>query len=52
MLKNLRSKFLTPWMFWLAFLGIILLGGLVAGIFVFWKGLSITNLTDLVPWGL
>jgi Ni/Fe-hydrogenase subunit HybB-like protein len=52
MLKNLRSKILTPWMFWLAFLGIILLGGLVAGIFVFWKGLSITNLTDLVPWGL
>ena len=52
MLKNLRSKFLTPWMFWLAFLGIILLGGLVAGIFIFWKGLSITNLTDLVPWGL
>jgi Ni/Fe-hydrogenase subunit HybB-like protein len=52
MLKNLRAKFLTPWMFWLAFLGIILLGGLVAGIFVFWKGLSITNLTDLVPWGL
>ena len=52
MLKNLRSKFLTPWMFWLAFLGIILLAGLVAGILVFWKGLSITNLTDLVPWGL
>jgi molybdopterin-containing oxidoreductase family membrane subunit len=39
-------------MLWLGFLGIILLGGLVAGIFVFWKGLSITNLTDLVPWGL
>jgi Ni/Fe-hydrogenase subunit HybB-like protein len=30
----------------------ILLGGLAAGILVFWKGLSITNLTDLVPWGL
>jgi Ni/Fe-hydrogenase subunit HybB-like protein len=52
MLKNLRSNFLTPCMFWLAFLSIILLGGLAAGIFVFWKGLSITNLTDLVPWGL
>jgi Ni/Fe-hydrogenase subunit HybB-like protein len=23
-----------------------------AGILVLWKGLSITNLTDLVPWGL
>ena len=46
------KKFITPWIAWLAFLGLILLGGLVAGILVFWKGLSITNLTDLVPWGL
>src|SRR6266542_6887605 len=52
MLKNLRSKLFTPWMFWLGFLALILLGGLVGGIFVFWKGLSITNLSDLVPWGL
>ena len=53
MLKNLRSKLIiTPWMIWLGFLGIILLGGLFAGILVFWKGLGITNLTDLVPWGL
>lgn len=53
MLKNLRFKLvITPWLAWLGFLGIILLGGLVAGILVFWKGLGITNLTDLVPWGL
>ena len=52
MLKNLRSRLFTPWMLWLGFLGLILLGGLVGGIFVFWKGLSITNLSDLVPWGL
>ena len=52
MLRNLRSKLFTPWMMWLGLMGIVLLGGLVAGIFVFWKGLSITNLTDLVPWGL
>jgi len=53
MFKNLRSKLvITPWAIWLGFLGIILLGGLIAGILVFWKGLSITNLTDLVPWGL
>jgi molybdopterin-containing oxidoreductase family membrane subunit len=51
--KNLRSKLvITPWIAWLGFLGILLLGGLVAGILVFWKGLGITNLTDLVPWGL
>jgi Ni/Fe-hydrogenase subunit HybB-like protein len=46
------KKLITPWSAWLAFLGIILLGGVGAGIFVFWKGLGITNLTDLVPWGL
>jgi Ni/Fe-hydrogenase subunit HybB-like protein len=46
------KKFITPWTAWLAFLGIILLGGLVSGILVFWKGLGITNLTDMVPWGL
>lgn len=46
------KKFVTPWTAWLAFLGIILLGGLVAGILVLWKGLGITNLTDMVPWGL
>ena len=48
----MAKKFITPWTAWLAFLGILLAGGLIAGILVFWKGLSITNLTDLVPWGL
>ena len=48
-----RAKFtVTPWMIWLAILGIILLSGLVAGILVLWKGLGLTNLTDNVPWGL
>jgi Ni/Fe-hydrogenase subunit HybB-like protein len=46
------KKLITPWTIWLAFLGSILLGGLAGGILVLWKGLSITNLTDLVPWGL
>jgi len=46
------KKLITPWTAWLAFLSVLLLGGLVAGILVFWKGLGITNLTDLVPWGL
>jgi len=46
------KRLITPWTAWLAFLGTILLGGLVAGILVLWKGLSVTNLTDLVPWGL
>jgi len=47
-----RKIVITPWMIWLAFMSIILLSGLVAGILVLWKGLSITNLTDQVPWGL
>jgi Ni/Fe-hydrogenase subunit HybB-like protein len=53
MAKKLRLKLvITPWIIWLALLSVILLGGLIGGILVFWKGLGITNLTDLVPWGL
>ena len=53
MLQMLRSKpIITVWTIWLASLGSIVLLGLVAGILVLWKGLSLTNLTDLVPWGL
>lgn len=46
------KRLLTPWNAWLSFLGILILGGLASGIMVFWKGLSITHLTDRVPWGL
>jgi Ni/Fe-hydrogenase subunit HybB-like protein len=46
------KKLITPWTAWLALLGLILVGGAIAGIMVFWKGLGITNLTDRVPWGL
>ncbi len=52
MLKKISTKIITPWMIWLSLLGVILVSGLVGGVFVFWKGLGITNLTDLVPWGL
>jgi len=50
--KTIRENIFTPWGLWLAFLGTLLLAALVAGLSVFWFGLSITNLTDLVPWGL
>jgi menaquinone reductase, integral membrane subunit len=50
--KTIRENIFTPWGLWLSFLGVILLSALVAGIMIFWKGLVITNLTDLVPWGL
>ena len=53
MFKKLLSRLVfTPWTIWLGVMGIILLAGLIGGILIFWKGLSITNLTDLVPWGL
>jgi Ni/Fe-hydrogenase subunit HybB-like protein len=51
-LKTIRENIYTPWGLWLGALGLILLVAAVAGIAVFWRGLVITNLTDLVPWGL
>ncbi len=54
MLRNLRIQkpVLSPLLIWFTLMGVLLLAGLVSGLLVFWKGLSITNLTDLVPWGL
>jgi Ni/Fe-hydrogenase subunit HybB-like protein len=51
-MKTVKSFFTTAWGLWLTFLGLFLVVGLGAGLYVFWKGLSVTNLTDLVPWGL
>lgn len=56
MLRNLRLTLphlsISRWTVWLGFLALVLLAALAAGILVFWNGLWITNLTDLVPWGL
>src|SRR5512142_540872 len=43
---------ITPWVLWLALLGVILAAAAFAGLQVFINGLWITNLTDLVPWGM
>lgn len=51
-LKTIRENITTPWGLWLAFLAMLLIIALVSGLSVFWFGLSITNLTNLVPWGL
>lgn len=40
------------WWFWLGFLAILLTSGLIGAGLVFWNGLVVTNLSDLVPWGL
>jgi Ni/Fe-hydrogenase subunit HybB-like protein len=43
---------ISPWITWIGILVILMATGVVAGIMVLWKGLSLTNLTDMVPWGL
>lgn len=50
----LRTKglILTPFHAWVAFLALLITTGLVAAMIVFSRGLVVTNLTDLVPWGL
>jgi Ni/Fe-hydrogenase subunit HybB-like protein len=54
MITSLRARLPkpSPWLAWLAFLGLFLAAGALAGVMVLWKGLSLTNLTDFVPWGL
>jgi molybdopterin-containing oxidoreductase family membrane subunit len=48
-----RFPWLTPGLLaWIAFLGVLLIIGLVAAVQVLLKGLEVTNLTDAVPWGL
>ncbi len=43
---------ITPWMIWVGVLSLFLAAGAASGVLVLWKGLSLTHLTDLVPWGL
>ncbi len=51
--SNTQRKFqLTPFQIWVGLLGTLMAVGAVAGIMVFVNGLYITNLSDLVPWGL
>src|SRR3990172_12192516 len=54
MIAKLGARLRKPsiWLAWLAFLGLFLVPGVIGGVMVLWKGLSVTNLTDLVPWGL
>ena len=50
-IKSLLLK-LTKFHYWLAALAIFMVIGVVGALIVFVKGLVVTNLTDLVPWGL
>jgi len=50
-IKNLTRK-LTKFHYWLAGLTAVMVAGVIGALIVFAKGLVVTNLTDLVPWGL
>jgi Ni/Fe-hydrogenase subunit HybB-like protein len=43
---------LSPFQWWLFGLATLIVGGVVAGVIVLTRGLVVTHLTDLVPWGL
>jgi Ni/Fe-hydrogenase subunit HybB-like protein len=49
---KIRLPRFTPWSGWIVGLAIFLTAGATAGVMVLWKGLSLTNLSDKVPWGL
>ena len=42
----------APYRIWLAVLAVLMAAGAIAGLIVFARGLVVTNLNDLVPWGL
>lgn len=48
-----RNIFSNPGLLaWFGLLGLLLLIGLVSALLVFTRGLVVTNMTDVVPWGL
>jgi Ni/Fe-hydrogenase subunit HybB-like protein len=52
-MNSKRLSFIgQPIFWWILLLLVLISAGLVAGTIVLLNGLSVTNLTDLVPWGL
>lgn len=52
-MKIFRQEFtFTAFHAWFIALGIVIAAGFVAGVIIFQQGLQVTNLSDLVPWGL
>ena len=52
MIAKMKSFSINPYNAWIGFLLVLILAGVISGIFVFIRGLVITNLTDQTPWGL
>ena len=52
-LPTKKPSLITPgFLAWLAFLGLCIMIGLVSAYEVLTKGLSVTNMSNTVPWGL
>lgn len=49
---KLSARILNPFRWWILLLLVLMTGGVIGGVLVFARGLVITNLSDLVPWGL
>lgn len=49
---RMKLSSVNLWLVWVGLLSLFIAVGLAGGILVFWKGLRLTNMTDLVPWGL
>lgn len=52
MIAKIKSFSISTYNIWLGMLLTLILSGIGAGIIVFVRGLVVTNLTDLTPWGL
>ena len=52
MIARPKMKLNQPINIWFAILSVLIVMGLTSGIIVLVQGLSVTNLTDLIPWGL
>jgi Ni/Fe-hydrogenase subunit HybB-like protein len=52
MLAKIKTFKFTPFSRWIAILSVFLILGLAGGVYVLMNGLSATNLSDFVPWGL
>jgi Ni/Fe-hydrogenase subunit HybB-like protein len=50
-LTSVRNR-LSPFLLWVSLLATVMVAGLAGAAIVFQRGLVVTNLTDLVPWGL
>ena len=53
---NLKHMTADPkqrlFLIWVVILGLLVIWGVVSGVYVFVNGLGVTGLTDPIPWGL